>query len=90
MGSLLLDCSVSSSAACPAGSSAATDAKNEQPQGKPCGIDKIFCCLIGVTYSALPKYADYSQCQDTIEFSSKSSLFTAAASRRVLNRIGFA
>jgi hypothetical protein len=32
--------------------------RNEQPQGKPCGIDKIFRCLIDVTYSALPKYAD--------------------------------
>jgi hypothetical protein len=64
--------------------------QNEQPQGKPCGIDKIFCCLTGVIYSALPKYADYSQYQDAVEFSSKSSLFTATASRRVLNRIGFA
>jgi hypothetical protein len=63
---------------------------NEQPQGKPCGIDKIFCCLIDVTYSALPKYADYSQYKDVAEFSSKSILFTAAASRGVLNRIGFA
>jgi hypothetical protein len=64
--------------------------KNEQPQGKPCGIDKIFRCLIGVTYSVLPKYIDYSQCQDAVKFSFKFSLFTAAASCGVLNRIGFA
>jgi hypothetical protein len=28
--------------------------RNVQPQGLPCDIDKIFCCLIDVTYSALP------------------------------------
>jgi hypothetical protein len=59
---------------------------NEQPQGKPCGIDKTFRCLIGVTYSSLPKYTDYSPCQDTVKFSFKLSLFTVAASRGVLNR----
>ena len=25
-------------------------AKNEQPQGKPCGIDNTFRCMFGVTY----------------------------------------
>jgi hypothetical protein len=34
--------------------------KNEPPQGKPCGIDKIVRCLMCVTYSALSKYADCS------------------------------
>jgi hypothetical protein len=67
-----------------------TSGLNEQPQGKPCGIDKIFCCLIGVTYSALPKHTDCSQYQDVADFSSKSILFTTAASSGVLNRIGFA
>jgi hypothetical protein len=34
----------------------------------PCGTERIFRCLIDVTYSALPKYADNSQNQDLLSF----------------------
>jgi hypothetical protein len=38
----------------------------------------------------LPTVAGPSQCQGVVDYLSKSILFSAAASRGVLNRIGFA
>jgi hypothetical protein len=56
---------------------------NELPQGKSCGIDKYFCCLIDVTCSVLPKYTDYSQYQDIVEFSYKLSVYSRGKPRGI-------
>jgi hypothetical protein len=53
-------------------------------RASPVVSTKFFVIWIDATYSALPKYADYSQYQDVAECFSNSILFTAAASRGVL------
>jgi hypothetical protein len=61
---------------------------NEQPQGKPRGIDEIFRCLIRLTYLALPNIQITHNAKSIFKF--PFSLFTVVANCGVLNRIGFA